>query len=561
MALPQNQARGDIFMKHEERLERILTSLNPKTRREFLKQAAVLGLGVAAAQTMILKDPLIVTAASSPRRGGAVRVMGHQEVASLSPDDDSPSVHYVMTSQLHNALVEVNEYLVIERVLAENYQVAKDGLTYTFKLRRGVKFHDGSELTADDVKYTYEWYMNPANAAKKAIYFKQIDRIQTPDKYTVVIRMKEPFAPFLVQTATTFIYSAKYHGRIGETAYKSQPMGTGPFKLREWRPAEFTVVEAFDQHFRGRPNIDVFRQDVVPEPSVRAIALRTGTADSATWPLLAEDNLQFEANPNYVVFRTSSTGVNHFPINNKLPQLSDKRVRQAMLHAIDRQRLIDDVFRGTAQIAHSIYPATMRQWFDRTVKTYGYDQTRARALLEEAGWRMGPGNVRVKDGQRLSFTCAVITGDRARRPEAEITQQDLAAVGIEMRIVERPVATILEQLPKGQLDASLFNWTYNAGATEPDPSNTLQTGATRNFAQFSNSRMDELLKQGLREVDVKKRQRIYSEVQKIFVEEVPVLYIMYWDWFNVFSRRIKGLPVQPQEAFAIYRNAYKWWIE
>ncbi|MGQ0549849.1 MAG: ABC transporter substrate-binding protein [Armatimonadota bacterium] len=548
-------------MSREFDLDNVLREFSPTTRREFLKRAAALGITASAANTLFMRDPLIVTAAPSAKRGGLIRVMGHQEVSSLSPDDDAPSVHWVITTQLHNALIEGNEFNVLEKVLAESYEVSRDGLRYTFKLRKGVKFHDGSELTADDVKYTYEWYMNPANAANGAINFKSVDKVETPDKYTVVVRMKEPFAPFLVNTASTFIYSAKYHGRIGEKAYKSQPMGSGPFKLREWRPAEYTIVEAFDGHFRGRPNIDQFRQDVVPEASVRSIALRTGTSDSATWPLLAEDNLAFEANPNYTVFRTSSEGVNHFPINNKLPQLSDKRVRQAMMHAIDRQRLIDDVFRGTAVIADSIYPPSMRTWYDRTLKKYPYDQARARSLLEEAGWRMGPGNVRVKDGQRLSFTITVITGDRARRPEAEIAQQDLAQVGIDVRIVERPVATILTQLPKGELDASLFNWTYNSGALEPDPQSTLKTGGVRNFAQFSNQRMDQLLDEGLREVDVKKRQRIYSEVQKIFVEEVPILYIMYWDWFNVFSRRIKGLPAKPETNFALYRNAYKWWIE
>lgn len=548
-------------MSREFDLEKVLRELSPATRREFLKRAAALGITASAANTLFIRDPLVVTAGPSAKRGGTVRVMGHQEVASLSPDDDNPTVHWVITTQLHNALVEGNEFNVIEKVLAEHYEVTPDGLRYTFKLRKGVKFHDGSELTADDVKYTFEWYMNPVNAANHASNFKSVEKVETPDKYTVVARMKEPFAPFLVNTASTFIYSARYHGRIGEKAYKSQPMGTGAFKLREWRPAEYTIVEAFDGHFRGRPSIDQFRQDVVPEASVRAIALRTGTSDSATWPLLAEDNLALEANPNFTVFRTSSTSLNHFPINNKLPQLSDKRVRQAMMHAIDRQRLIDDVFRGTALIADSIFPPSMRTWYDRNIKKYPYDQARARSLLEEAGWRMGPGNVRVKDGQRLSFTLAVITGDRARRPEAEIVQQDLVHVGIEMRIIERPVATILAQLPKGELDASLFNWPYNSGVLEPDPSILLRTGSVRNFAQISNAQLDQLLDQGLREVDVKRRQKIYTEVQRIFVEEVPVLYMMFWDWFTVFSKRIKGLPAKPEDGSALYRNAHRWWIE
>ncbi len=543
-------------------LEKALRDLSPTTRREFLRRAALLGAGAATIPAVLIRNPILVTAGPGPKRGGIVRLMGHHEISSLSPDDSGPTVHRTIVTQIHNALLEINEHYVLAQVRAENYTAAADGLSYMFKLRRGVKFHDGREFTAEDVKYSYEWYMNPANAAVNASSFTSIDRIDLPDKYTVMIKMKEPNAAFLRNTATTFIVPAHYHGRIGEKAYKGQPMGTGAFKLREWRPAEYTVVEAFEGHFRGRPNLDQFREDIVPEASVRAIALRSGQSDSPVWPLLAEDSLRLEADSNYVTYRTSSVAVNHFPINTELPQFSDKRVRQAMMHAIDRQRLIDDVFRGTAAIAQTNLSPSLQFWHNRSAKQYPYDPARARVLLEEAGWRMGPGGVRVKDNVRLSFTCVVITGDRARRPEAEIVQQDLAAVGIEMRIVERPVATILEQLPKGQMDASLFNWTYGGGNGEPDASTTLKSGQPRNFSRWKNARVDELLAAGLREVDPNKRKRIYNEIQAIFAEEVPFLYIMYWDWFNIFTKRIKGLPPTAQQGdTALFRNAYKWWIE
>ena len=130
-------------MSHKVDMEKILRDLPPTTRREFLKQAAVLGAG-AAAVPVFLRNPLIVEAAPSAKRGGLVKVMGHQEVSSLSPDDAAPSVHWVMVSQMHNGLIELNEYNVIERVLAESYDVSKDGLRYAFNLRKGVKFHDGS---------------------------------------------------------------------------------------------------------------------------------------------------------------------------------------------------------------------------------------------------------------------------------------------------------------------------------------------------------------------------------------------------------------------------------
>jgi peptide/nickel transport system substrate-binding protein len=541
-------------------MESVLREMSPRTRRQFLKWVAAVGASTAV-PVEVIRNPMLVTAGPSPKRGGMVRVTGHHEISSLSPDDAGPTVHWVIVTQIHNALLEVNENYVLERVLAESYHASPDGMTYTFKLRRGVKFHDGREFTAEDVKYTYEWYLDPKNAAVNALNFKGVDKVELPDKYTVVVRMKEPNAAFLRRGATTFIVPAHYHSRVGEKTYKTAPIGTGAFRLKEWRPAEFTAVEAFDQHFRGRPNIDIFREDIVPEASVRAIALRTGASDSPVWPLLAEDNLRFEADPGYTTFRTISLAVNHFPINNDHPLFSDKRVRQALMHALDRQRMIDDVFRGTAVLAHSNLSPALLQWYNPNVKQYPYDPARARALLEEAGWRLGPGGIRVKGGQRASFTCTVISGDRARRPQAEVAQQDLAAVGIEMRIVERPVATILEQLPKGEMDASLFNWTYGGGGGEPDALTTLHSGQARNFSRFNNPKMDELLNAGLKEVNPARRRRIYNEVQALFAEEVPFLYVMYWHWFNIFSKRIKGLPTSMQAGNIIFRDAYKWWIE
>jgi peptide/nickel transport system substrate-binding protein len=547
-------------MNSDSDLERLLSALSPKTRRQFLKQAALMGLSTSAAQALLIKNPILVTAGPSPKRGGTVRVTGHHEISTLSPDDAGPTVHWTIVTQIHNALLEINENYVIDKVLAENYQAAPDGSVYRFKLRRGVKFHDGKEFTADDVKYTYEWYLNPANAAINALAFQGVDKVETPDKYTVVVKMKQANAAFLRRGATTFIVPAHYHSRIGEKAYKSAPMGTGAFRLKEWRPAEFTTVEAFDQHFRGRPHIDIFREDIVPDASVRAVAMRTGTADAPVWPLLAEDSLALESDTRFSAYRMVSVAVNHFPINNEHPLFSDKRVRQAMMHAIDRQRLIDDIFKGTAILATTNLAPSLQQWYYGNVKQYAYSPDRARTLLTEAGWVPGPGGVRVKGAQRASFTCTVITGDRARRPEAEVVQQDLAAVGVEMRIQERPVATILEQLPKGQLDASLFNWTYGGNGGEPDALD-LQSGQPRNHSRFKNARMDELFVAGLKEVNVGRRRRIYNEVQTLFAEEVPFLYIMYWQWFNIFSKRVKGLPTSMQYGNQIFRDAYKWWVE
>lgn len=522
------------------------------TRREFLTRAALSGASVGLLSR--------TASAESPRRGGTMVVTGHQEISSLSPDDDGPGVHWTAVTQIHNALLELDENFTLLPTLAQSYTASPDGMSYTFKLVRGVRFHDGTEFTADDVKYTNEWYLNPANHAIQANNFKGVDSVQAVDKYTIRVRMKEPNAAFLAKGASTFIVPAAYHGRIGEKAYKSAPIGTGAFRLKEWKPAEHTLVAAFDQHFRGRPYLDFFRVDIVPEASVRAIGMQTGNSDSAVWPLLVEDNLRLGKDPNFTTYVTVTTGVNHFPINNRRPVFADKRVRQAMMFAINRQRLIDDIFKGTAEIAVSHLSPAFKAYYEPNVIKYPYDPAKAKALLDEAGWKPGPDGVRQKAGARLSFTCTTITGDQARRPEAEVAQQDLRAVGIEMKLAEAPVATITERMHKGEMDASLFNWTYGGSLGDPDPSLTLRSNGGNNWSHYANPKVDSLIDAGLREPDPKKRAPMYKEIQKIVAEDVPFLYVMYWNWYTIFTKRIKGLPRTAFNGPQLYRKAYQWRI-
>jgi peptide/nickel transport system substrate-binding protein len=552
-------------------LAEMLRHASPTTRREILKRAAGAGIAAPAVLALLAKDGVTpVFAAPTARQdqdgepvpGGTLVIMGHQEVASLSPDDSDPTVHFVVVNNIHNALVEQDENLDFVPVLAEALpDVSEDGLTYTFTLREGVKFHDLTDFTSADVKYTYEWYMNPENAAINAVLFEGVESVEAPDPKTVVVNLKTPNAVFLGQVASRRIVPAKYHAEVGEDKYKSAPIGTGAFKLNEWRPAEFTLLDAFPEHFRGRPNLDAFRLNVVPEPSVRAIALETGEADSSVWPLLVEDSQRLEADTaQFTTFVTSDLALNHFPLNNKNPKLADKRVRQAMMFAIDRQAIVDDVFQGAATVALANISPGLGQYLNEDVPQYAYDPERAAQLLDEAGWVLN-GEVREKDGERLSFVCNIITGDQARRPEAEIVQQFLTDVGIDMQLEEAPVATILEQMRSGEMDASLFNWTYGGDFGDPDASVTLRSDGAYNFSHFENERVDELLDLGLRETDPEKRVPYYQEIQAIVADEVPFLFMMYWDWYNLFRGRVKGLPESARSGSEIYLKAYQFWIE
>ena len=167
---------------------------------------------------------------------------------------------------------------------------AVDDVTFEFDLRTDVKFHNGDTFTSEDVKYTYEWIMDEANASTRIANFGLVESVEAPDETTVVVTLTEPDVTFMVNVAQTYIYPSAYHAEVGEEEYGANPVGTGPFKLVEWNAQQRTLLERFDDHFRGPANFDEFQLDVVPEAGGRLAALESGQADNSIWALNAEDN-------------------------------------------------------------------------------------------------------------------------------------------------------------------------------------------------------------------------------------------------------------------------------
>ena len=496
----------------------------------------------------------------TPVKGGTLVVQGHTEVASLHPDDAQPWVHYVLVRNIHEPLVDLDYDYQLTPVLAVSYEAASDGMSYTFTLQTGVTFHDGQPFTAKDVKYNFDWYKNPQNAAVLGTDFAEIGEVETPDDETVVVNMTKVNAAFLpVAVTEMMIVSPAVHEQTGKDNYTPQAVGTGPYKLEEWKAVEQTTLVAFPEYWRGAPNIDTFREEVVPEGSVRAIALRSGTSDNPVWALQATDNLAFIQEDKFDVTRAAGKDLLFFPLNNDKPALSEKVVRQAMLTAIDRDRLVTDLERGLAVKATSNLTPAIVFYYNPDVKQYDYDPEAARTMLDEAGWVPGDDGIREKNGVRLAFTASLITGDQRRRATAEVVQQDLKLVGVDMQIEERPAAAITEGLPSGELESSLFDWTF--GAAEPDARSTLRSDGTRNFSRYKNPQMDELLDQGVAIVDPAARQPIYKQVQEIVAEDVPFLYLMYYEDIRVWNRRVQGRPTEANNPIFVYAELYKFWID
>ena len=526
-------------------------------RRQFLQltgiglSATVLAACVPTEQTTTSGESTANESSVAPAEGGTLIWMAHQEIAGLGPNDQGATMQTIMIMAIHSALVAYDTDYKMYPDLAESVDVAADGLQYTFKLRQGVKFHDDSELKAADVKYTIDYYRDPANAATIQTAYTGIDSVEAPDDYTVVVKMATVNAASLVTWATNPIVHSAHHQEVGDATYSTSPIGTGPFKVKEWKASEYTELEAFDDYFKGRPSIDFIRMDVVPEDAVRKAALDTGDADSSAWPLLVEDSLALEQDPNFKVFRTPGDSIKHFPINNERPYFADKRCRQALMHALDRQRIIDDLWNGAAEVAHSNIPPGS-QYYKADLKQYEFDPEKAKALLDEAGWTEGADGIREKDGTKFAFTCTVKAGDQARKAIAELAQQLFKDVGVDMQLAEAPVAEILEAMRGGTMEMSIFNWTYNSGVLEPDATDTLSSVGGNNFPHFKNAEMDELCSQGLQKVEPAERKPIYDRIQEIFAEEVPVLYLQYDTWMLPFAVRIEGLPDATTNTYPLY---------
>ncbi len=497
--------------------------------------------------------------ADDDRYGGRMIAMGHHSIDSLHPDDVGQTVAWTAITQIHDGLVAVDENFEIEMELATDYQISDDGLEYTIELREGVLFHDGEDFNAEDVVYTYEWYKDPDNAAISAADFEAVDTIEMPDDYTVVINMSEPDSSFLRRGMLSMIVPEHYHSDVGYDGHSGEPIGTGPYQLVEWNPDDFTLVEAFEDHWRGRPYIDEFEVRIVPEGSVRVLELETGGADTSIWVAGTDDEVRLVEEPHLTSYVTEALAVNNFPMNNTRPQFDDRRVRQALMFALDREQIIETIFVGAATLATGNLAPSLEEWYEPDVPQYDYDPDRAIELLEEAGWEEGDDGIRERDGERLEWECLVFVGDEVRRPQAEMAVEYWSAIGADVGI--REVSAASAEMRDGSGDMALHNWTYGGAQGEPDARATLQTGGGNNFTHFSNEEMDDLLEQGVAEVDPEARREIYSQVQQLFAEEVPTLFQMHWDWFNHFNERIHGLPDDLLSGSNLYRKVHEMWIE
>lgn len=438
----------------------------------------------------------------------------HQSVAAASGE---------IAFNIFEGLVKAAPDGSILPALATQWTVSPDGLVYTFTLREGVKFHNGRDMTPDDVIYSLSRLIDPDITAKSRDYTGVVG-IEASGQQ-LIITLSQPDASFL---ALLTEFGASIYPQEAEEQLSTQPIGTGPFVLTQWEPNNQLTLTKFEQYWNPQlPKLKEAVLKIIPEPSTMVNNLRTGHVDLI--PRLEPDYLhQIEGDTSIKIIDSPMNLIQLLVINNAVPPFSDIKVRQAINYAIDRDAIIKGAAWGRGTPTGSNLSPAMETWYTDVTGMYPYDTDKAKELLSQAGYPDG-----------FSATIHLPAPYPLHRGAGEIIVDQLAQVGIDLKIQVIEWGTWLEQINANrEYELTVVGFT---GRLDPNSLlNRYQSASSRNLSNFNSPRYDELLAKGLVESDPQKRVEIYHELQTILAQEASNVYIMDPSQLAVMRQEIEG---------------------
>lgn len=433
----------------------------------------------------------------------------------------------------------------IEPALATDWESNEDKTEWTFHLRKGVKFHDGTPFNAEAVKFSIERQL-PPNRTDDMPYasftFGPVKSVEVVDEYTVKIILNAPYAPFLANMAMCMaapIVSPAAVEKYGED-YISHPVGTGPFKFVKWDRGQSIELVANKEYWDGPPKLDKLIFKFVKENSVRASELINGSIDAMDG--VDPNDVKKLEDSGVIVSKSPGMNINYLAFFTNKPPFNNEKLRIAVSHAINREDIVKHLYQGTAELANGPLPSFM-PGYDKNLKPYEYDPEKAKALLKEAGYENG-----------LKVTLLTYTNPRPYNPVgqklAEAIQNDLQKVGIQVEIKAYPWKEYKEVVAPVEVkegDFMIYGWIGDNG--DPDNFLTLldskEIAGSLNSAKYANERVDQLLEQGRREFDMAKRAQIYSELQQIVVKEAPWVFFSHATAMTAQSKNVENFSLHP----------------
>jgi peptide/nickel transport system substrate-binding protein len=480
---------------------------------------------------------------------------------------------------VYEGMLELQPDLTFRTKLAESYEVSEDNLSVTFKLKDGVKWHDGTPFTAEDVEFTLTSICHPdytgpryneinAIAGAEAYHNGEADTvtgIEVIDPLTIKISTNEVFAPFNTLIGARMIIPKHIWGEIPVAEWKEvtdvlrNPVGTGPFKVNEFAPDQYVDLVANEDYHGGRPYLDnIILMQANQETAIAQLI--NGELTVMTVSNMNKDDISLMEESGITVQEVVSRGYQYMGINNRLPIFEKKEVRQALAYAINRQGMVDNIMEGYGVVANAPYASFMWALPKEGLNDYAYNPEKAKEILASVEGFEYKEDVLYFQGEPVKLTLKYPTGNKVREKSAPIIQQNLADIGIELELSIMEFSTLLDQvMDNHDFEFYLMGWGLDS---DPDGKSMWHSSLTGkggwNMGGFANEESDRLLDEGVKYLTVEERQPIYHEWATLMNDEMPSVFLYSMYEGRAYRPELKGTNFYP---FSNLFDVNKWYLE
>lgn len=451
-----------------------------------------------------------------------------------------------IAAKLFNGLVKLNSNLQIVPDIAERWTISSDGRTYTFYLKKGVRFLNGREVTAEDFKFSFErvlspdfnspntWVLEKIEGAKDFIKgkAKNVRGIEIADRYILKIRLSEPFSPFLGLLTMTAAYVVPKEEASRED-FSTNPSGTGPYILKRWSHNNELILESRKDYFEGQPSVKGIVYRIIPEDLTAITEFELSNLDVLNLPASAIKKYINDKKKKEWILSGAGLNIYYLGINCSKPPLNNPLLRQAIATAIDRKKILETIYEKRGILAEGIIPPDLKTWKNRV--SINYEPEKSKELIKKSGYR----------GEPLFF---YVTQDQDVIDIAEVIQEYLRKVGLNIRIKQLEWSAYKEALIKGEEHLFWLSW----WADYPDAENFLfplfhssNMGAKGNRTIYKNPEVDRLIEVGRRTIDIKKRSALYERAENLIIKDLPVIPFWHKKEFYIIQPWIEGFKIVP----------------